>query len=92
VILDYETDAKVVDVLRGYLHSGSRLSVISACFFIYAFFGLKKEFSAIDSFLLSLTQPEFFEKTKTETERGYVIYTNLYNLYCILTHNSGKQN
>jgi hypothetical protein len=67
-ILDNKTNGKVVDVLRSHLHSGTRLSVISAYFSIYAFAELKKELSAVDCFRLILTQPGFAEKPKESKE------------------------
>ncbi|MCK9171703.1 MAG: SNF2-related protein [Treponema sp.] len=68
MILDNKTNGKVVDVLKKYLHSGSRLSVISAYFSIYAFAELKEELSAVNSFRLILTNPAFAEKPKESKE------------------------
>lgn len=67
-VLDNKTCGKVIDVLKNQLHVGTRLSVISAYFSIYAFAELKKELFAVASFRHILTQPEFAEKPKENKE------------------------
>ncbi|HAH63826.1 MAG TPA: helicase [Treponema sp.] len=89
LILDNKTNGKVVDVLKNYLHSGSRLSVISAYFSIYTFAELKKELSAVDSFRLILTNPVFVEKSKESAVRKEPDFTG--SEYEIRLRNEMKQ-
>jgi SNF2 family DNA or RNA helicase len=66
---------KVVDELKEKLCKGSRLSVISAYFTIYAYAELKKELSKIDHMRFIFTEPTFVHKDQ-ELIREYYIERN----------------
>ena len=53
---------RVVDELKEELNKGSKLSVISAYFTIYAYAELKKELSKIDNMRFIFTEPTFVHK------------------------------
>ena len=60
-ILDNKKN-KVVDELKKELEKGSKLSIVSAYFTIYAYAELKKELSNIDSMRFIFTEPTFIKK------------------------------
>lgn len=66
---------RVVDELKAELDKGSKLSVISAYFTIYAFAELKKELSKIDNMRFIFTEPTFVHKDQ-ELIREYYIERN----------------
>ena len=66
---------KVVDELKAELRKGSKLSVISAYFTIYAYAELKKELSKIDNMRFIFTEPTFVHKDQ-ELIREYYIERN----------------
>ncbi|MFY9413162.1 MAG: hypothetical protein WAP27_00245, partial [Tepidanaerobacteraceae bacterium] len=66
---------RVVDELKAELRKGSKLSVISAYFTIYAYEALKKELSKIDSMRFIFTEPTFVRKDQ-ELFREYYIVRN----------------
>ncbi|NLU35891.1 MAG: DEAD/DEAH box helicase family protein, partial [Clostridiales bacterium] len=66
---------RVVDELKAELRKGSKLSVISAYFTIYAYAELNKELSKIDSMRFIFTEPTFVRKDK-ELIREYYIVRN----------------
>ncbi|CDX01520.1 DNA/RNA helicase, super II, SNF2 [Desulfitobacterium hafniense] len=66
---------RVVDELREELNKGSKLSVISAYFTIYAYAELKKELNKIDKMRFIFTEPTFVNKDK-ELIRAYYIERN----------------
>ncbi len=66
---------RVVDELREELNKGSKLSVISAYFTIYAYAELKKELNKIDKMRFIFTEPTFVNKDK-ELIRAYFIDRN----------------
>lgn len=66
---------KVVDELREGLTKGSKLSVISAYFTIYAYTELKKELGKIDNMRSIFTEPTFVHKDQ-ELIREYYIERN----------------
>lgn len=66
---------RVVDELREELNKGSKLSVISAYFTIYAYAELKKELNKIDKMRFIFTEPTFVKKDK-ELIRAYYIEHN----------------
>lgn len=66
---------RVVDELKGELTKGSKLSVISAYFTIYAYAELKKELSRIDNMRFIFTEPTFVHKDQ-ELIREYYIEHN----------------
>lgn len=63
-ILDNKTQGKVVDKLRENIKSGTRLSIISAYFTIYAYEELRKELNKIDSLRLLFSEPTFVKNKK----------------------------
>ncbi|MDD2215742.1 MAG: SNF2-related protein, partial [Eubacteriales bacterium] len=67
---------KVVDELKSELRKGSRLSVISAYFTIYAYAELKKELSKIDNMRFIFTEPTFVKKDRELIREFYIEHTN----------------
>ena len=66
---------RVVDELKAELIKGSKLSVISAYFTIYAYAELKKELSKIEKLRFIFTEPTFINKNE-ELLREYYIERN----------------
>ena len=66
---------RVVDELKEELNKGSKLSIISAYFTIYAYAELKKELSKIDNMRFIFTEPTFVHKDQ-ELIREYYIERN----------------
>lgn len=66
---------RVVDELKSELNKGSKLSVISAYFTIYAYAELKKELNKIDNLRFIFTEPTFVHKDQ-ELIREYYIERN----------------
>lgn len=67
---------KVVDELKNELKKGSKLSVISAYFTIYAYAELKKELSKIDNMRFIFTEPTFVKKDRELIREFYIEHTN----------------
>ncbi|MDD4296942.1 MAG: SNF2-related protein, partial [Ruminiclostridium sp.] len=67
---------RVVDELREGLNKGSKLSVISAYFTIYAYADLKKELSKIDKMRFIFTEPTFVKKDKELIREYYIEHNN----------------
>ena len=78
-MLDNKRNGKVSDELRENLGKGSKVSVISAYFTIYAFNDLKKELSKIDKMRFIFTEPTFVKKDR-ELIREYYIDKNEKNI------------
>ena len=74
-MLDNKINGRVCDELRENLRKGSKLSVISAYFTIYAFNDLKKELAKIDKLRFIFTEPTFVKKD-SELIREYYIDKN----------------
>ncbi len=72
-MLDNKRNGKVIDEIRESLQKGSKLSVISAFFTIYAFADLKKELSQIDKMRFIFTEPTFINN-ESEMIREYYIH------------------
>lgn len=70
--LDNKNNGKVIDELKDNIKKGSRLSIISAYFTIYAFNELYKELNKIDEMRFIFTEPTFTEQTK-EIKREYYL-------------------
>lgn len=66
---------RVVDELKGEIRKGTKLSVISAYFTIYAYAELKNELSKIDNMRFIFTEPTFVHKEQ-ELIREYYIERN----------------
>ncbi|SMP38313.1 helicase-related protein [Anoxynatronum buryatiense] len=73
-VLDNKVN-KVVDELRSELRKGSRLSVVSAYFTIYAYAELRKELEKIDRLRFVFTEPTFVKKDH-ELIREFYIHRN----------------
>lgn len=71
-ILDNKRNGKVCDELKENLGTGSKLSVISAYFTIYAFEAMKAELAKIDSMRFIFTEPTFVKKDKDLTREFYI--------------------
>lgn len=74
-MLDNKKHGKVGDELKENIKKGSKLSVISAYFTIYAYKELHKELSKIDEMRFIFTEPTFIKKQK-ELIREYYIEKN----------------
>ena len=75
-LIDNKAGGKVVDELCSSMQKGSKLSIVSAYFTIYAFAELKKELSQIRSLRFIFTEPTFLKKNREE-QREYYIQHNL---------------
>ena len=58
-ILDNKMQGKVYEELQNNIRSGSKISIISGYFTIYAYASLKKEFNKIDLMYLSICDRHF---------------------------------
>ena len=63
-ILDNKTQGKVIDKLKEDLKSGTKVSIISAYFTIFAYQELRKELNKIDSLRLLFSMPTFVKDKK----------------------------
>ena len=79
-ILDNKRNGKVIDEIKENLKKGSRLSVISAYFTIYAFAELKKELSRIDEMRFVFTEPTFIKQSKELHKEFYILHNNEKNI------------
>ncbi|HQG98743.1 MAG TPA: hypothetical protein PLO75_08970, partial [Thermotogota bacterium] len=64
---------RVIDELKEGLGKGSKLSVISAYFTIYAYAELKKELDKIDNMRLIFTEPTFVHKDQELIREYYIV-------------------
>ena len=67
---------RVVDELKEELRKGSKLSVISAYFTIYAYAELKKELGKIEKMRFIFTEPTFVKKDKELIREYYIEHNN----------------
>jgi len=74
-MLDNKGNGRVVDELIENIKNGSKLSVISAYFTIYAYAELRKELSSIQEMRFLFTEPTFI-KSNDELIREYYIARN----------------
>ena len=74
-MLDNKKNGIVHEELRETLKHGSKLSIISAYFTIYAYYELRNELSQIDEMRFIFTKPSFL-KNDNEQYREYYINTN----------------
>lgn len=63
-ILDNKTQGKVIDKLKENIKTGTKLSIISAYFTIYAYEELRKELNKIDGLKLLFSEPTFIKDKK----------------------------
>jgi len=78
-IIDNRKNGKVVTELRESIAKGSKLSVVSAYFTIYAYAELKKELLKIDNLRFLFTEPSFI-KSDNEVQREFYIQHNEKNI------------
>ena len=71
-MLDNKKNGSVYDELKENLKTGSKLSVISAYFTIYAFDELRKELANIDKMRFIFTEPTFVKKDNELTRQYYI--------------------
>lgn len=67
---------RVVDELKEELRKGSKLSIVSAYFTIYAYAELKKELSKIDNMRFIFTEPTFVKKDSELIREFYIEHNN----------------
>ena len=63
----------VADDLKDQLREGSKVSVASACFSIYAYEALKKELADIDEFRFIFTSPTFIKEHTAKQKKEFYI-------------------
>ena len=63
-LLDNKVQGKVIDKLKENIKTGTKLSIISAYFTIYAYEELRKELNKIDSLRLLFSEPTFIKNKK----------------------------
>lgn len=66
-------NSKVVDDLRVSIKEGSKLSIASACFSIYAFQELKEQLQGIDELRFIFTAPSFVQEKESKQRREFYI-------------------
>jgi hypothetical protein len=71
-MIDNKRNGRVIDELRGNLKKGSRLSVISAYFTIYAYAELKRELSRVEGMRFLFTEPTFIKSDNELTREFYI--------------------
>ena len=75
-MIDNKRNGRVCDELREELKKGSKLSIISAYFTIYAYAELKKELNKIDKMRFIFTEPTFVKKDKELIREYYIEHNN----------------
>jgi len=71
-MIDNKANGRVIDELRSNLKRGSKMSVISAYFTIYAYAELKRELSRVDGMRFLFTEPTYI-KNDSELIREFYI-------------------
>lgn len=71
-ILDNKKNGRVIDEMRKNIDKGTKLSVISAYFTIYAYAELKNELSKIDEMRFIFTEPTFANNDQKESKEFYI--------------------
>ena len=66
-------NTKVIDDLKVSIKAGSKLSIASACFSIYAFAELKEQLQNIDELRFIFTAPSFIKESETRQRREFYI-------------------
>ena len=66
-------NSKVVDDLRVSIKKGTKLSIASACFSIYAFQELKEQLQGIDELRFIFTAPSFVQEKESKQRREFYI-------------------
>ena len=65
--------SKVIDDIRKELGKGSKLSIASACFSMYAYEALKKELENIEELRFIFTSPTFLQENTPKEKREFYI-------------------
>lgn len=76
IIIDNRKNGKVVSELKENIFKGSKISVISAYFTIYAYEELKRELSKVESFRFLFTEPSFSDNGKEIQRQFYIQHNN----------------
>ncbi len=71
-IIDNKADNLVYTELRDSIKSGSKLSVISGYFTMYAYYEMKEDFDKIDKMQFIFTQPSFLENRNKEVREYFI--------------------
>lgn len=71
-MLDNKWNGRVIEELTANLKKGSRMSVISAYFTIYAYAELKRELSRLDNFQFIFTEPTYINRDSTLIREYYL--------------------
>ncbi|MBZ9689785.1 hypothetical protein G9F72_026280 [Clostridium estertheticum] len=71
-VLDNKRFGKVGDELKEHIKIGSKLSVVSAYFTIYAYKELGRELNKIDNMRFIFTEPTFTKEDKGITRQYYI--------------------
>lgn len=71
-MIDNKKNGKVGDELKKHIRSGSKLSVVSAYFTIYAYNELYKELKKIDKMRFVFTEPSFIKNQEELTRQYYI--------------------
>lgn len=71
-ILDNKQNGKVGDELKKVIKSGSKISIISAYFTIFAYKELRKELNKIDELRFLFTEPAFVNEEKKVIKEYYI--------------------
>lgn len=72
---------RVVDELKAELTRGSKLSIISAFFTIYAYAELKKELNKVESTRFIFTEPTFVKRDRELIREFYIEHRNENRLF-----------
>ncbi len=71
---------KVIDELKKEIRKGSKLSIVSAYFTIYAYEALKEELSKIDNMRFIFTDPSFINQDQEFTREYYIKHNSEKNI------------
>ena len=71
-ILD-NVNAIVRDDLQQTIHKGSKLSIVAACFSIYAYQELKKQLESVEEIRFIFTSPTFIKEKAPKEKREFYI-------------------
>jgi len=75
-MLDNKKNGTVHEELRENLKKGSKLSIISAYFTMYAYYDLKRELDKIDEMRFIFTKPSFLKKNDEQVREYYIDKNN----------------
>ena len=92
-MIDNKLNGRVIDELKNNLRSGSKLSIISAYFTIYAYAELKRELLRIDNMRFLFIEPTYVKKDNELIREFYIEHKNVIagNEFEIRLRNEMKQ-